>query len=88
MVETKRYCFGVIEIERYAWGEEGMVPTRSGTWMRYPKHIVDKRVTRQIALADAALFADQVEATARPGDAKETAAEIGRRIRALMEEGR
>jgi|APGre2960657404_1045060.scaffolds.fasta_scaffold176998_2 hypothetical protein len=32
----------------------------------------------------AALVADQVEATARPGDGKETAAEIGRRIRALM----
>lgn len=85
MVETKRYCFGVIEIERYAWGEEGMVPTRSGTWMRYPKHIVDKRVTRQIALADAAFFADQVESTARPGDGKDAASEIGRRIRALME---
>ena len=40
------------------------------------------------ALEIAALIADQVEATARPGEAKETAAEIGRRIRALMEEGR
>ena len=36
-------------------------------------------------LERAALAADQVEATARPGKAKETAAEIGRRIRALKE---
>ena len=42
----------------------------------------------QLALQEAALIADQVEATARPGDGKETAAEIGRRIRAMMEEGR
>jgi hypothetical protein len=62
-----------------------MVPARSGTWMRYPKHIADKRATRQIALADAAFFADQVEARARPGDGKDAAAEIARRIRALME---
>jgi hypothetical protein len=53
--------------------------------MRYPKHIADKRATRQIALADAAFFADQVEARARPGDGKDAAAEIARRIRALME---
>jgi hypothetical protein len=39
-------------------------------------------------LQSAALIADQVEATARPGDAKETAEEIGRRILALIEEGR
>ena len=39
-------------------------------------------------LEQAALIADQVEATARPGDGKDAAAEIGRRIRALMEEGR
>lgn len=37
-------------------------------------------------LERAALAADQVEATARPGKAKETAAEIARRIRAMMEE--
>ena len=37
-------------------------------------------------LEQAALVADQVEATARAGKAKETAAEIGRRIRALMGE--
>ena len=36
-------------------------------------------------LERAALIADQVEATARPGDAKDAAAEIGRRIRALMD---
>ena len=42
----------------------------------------------QMALAavleQAALVADQVEAKAEPGHGKETAAEIGRRIRALM----
>ena len=37
-------------------------------------------------LERAALIADQVEATARPGDGKDAAAEIGRRIRAMMEE--
>ena len=37
-------------------------------------------------LGRAALIADQVEATARPGDGKDAAAEIGRRIRALMQE--
>ena len=88
MVEIKRYCFGVIEIERYAWGEDGMVPARSGAWIPYPKHDADKLVTRQIALADAAFVADQVDAKAEPGHGKQTAAEIGRRIRALMEEGR
>ena len=51
-------------------------------------HLADKRATRQAALAGAALVADQVEATARPGEAKDAAAEIGRRIRALMEDGR
>ena len=40
----------------------------------------------KLALQEAALIADQVEATARPGDGKDSAAEIGRRIRALMEE--
>ena len=39
------------------------------------------------ALEIAALAADQVEAMARPGDGKDAAAEIGRRIRALMEDG-
>ena len=39
-------------------------------------------------LGRAALIADQVEATARPGEAKDAAAEIGRRIRALMEGAR
>jgi len=39
-------------------------------------------------LEQAALIADQVEATARPGDGKDTAGEIGRRIRTLMEEER
>ena len=39
-------------------------------------------------LEQAALVADQVEATTRPGDGKDAAAEIGRRIRALIEEGR
>ena len=39
-------------------------------------------------LEQTALIADQVEANAEPGDGKETAAEIGRRIRALMDEGR
>ena len=37
------------------------------------------------ALEIAALIADQVEATARPGDGKDAAAEIARRIRALMD---
>lgn len=35
-----------------------------------------------------ARIADQVEATARPGEAKETAGEIGQRIRALREHRR
>ena len=39
-------------------------------------------------LERAALVADQVGAKARPGDAKDAAAEIGRRIRSLMQEGR
>jgi len=39
-------------------------------------------------LGRAALVADQVGAKARPGEAKETADEIGRRIRAMMEDGR
>ena len=39
-------------------------------------------------LEQAASVADQVEATTRPGDWKDAAAEIGKRIRALMEEGR
>lgn len=43
---------------------------------------------RNVALAEAALVADQVEAKARPGDGKETAGEIGRRIRALQWEER
>ena len=43
---------------------------------------------RMEVLAQAALIADQVEAAAEPGHGKETAAEIGRRIRALMEAGR
>ncbi len=43
------------------------------------------RVMRAELLEQAALIADQVEATARPGDGKDAAAEIGRRIRALME---
>ena len=38
-------------------------------------------------LERAAQVADQVEAAARPGDGKAAAAEIGLRIRALMEEG-
>ena len=38
-------------------------------------------------LERAAQVADQVEAAARPGDGKDAAAEIGLRIRALMEEG-
>ena len=39
-------------------------------------------------LERAALVADQVGAKARHGDAKDAAAEIGRRIRAMMGEGR
>ena len=46
------------------------------------------RVMRADLLEQAALVADQVGAKARPGEAKETADEIGRRIRALMQEGR
>ena len=46
------------------------------------------RVMRADLLERAALVADQVGAKARPGEAKETADEIGRRIRALMEETR
>ena len=46
------------------------------------------RVMRADLLEQAALVADQVGAKARPGEAKETADEIGRRIRALMQEWR
>lgn len=46
------------------------------------------QMARDAALQAAALIADQVEAKAEPGDGKETADEIGRRIRALMEDGR
>ena len=46
------------------------------------------RVMRADLLEQAALVADQVGAKARPGDGKETADEIGRRIRALIGEGR
>ena len=45
------------------------------------------RVMRADLLEQAALVADQVGAKARPGDGKDAAAEIGRRIRAMMEEG-
>jgi len=45
-------------------------------------------ITRLSLLEQAAVIADQVEATAEPGHGKEAAAEIGRRIRALMEAGR
>ena len=45
-------------------------------------------VVRVGVLEQAALVADQVGAKARPGDGKDTADEIGRRIRAMMEEGR
>jgi hypothetical protein len=48
----------------------------------------EMRVMRAELLEQAASVADQVEATARPGDGKDTAGEIGRRIRALMEEER
>lgn len=50
---------------------------------------VSRMIDQEIraALAGAALIADQVEATADPGHGKDAAAEIGRRIRALMEEG-
>ena len=44
-------------------------------------------VMRAELLEQAALVADQVGAKARPGDGKDTADEIGRRIRALMEDG-
>jgi len=40
------------------------------------------------AFESAAWIADQVEATARPGEAKETAGEIGQRIRALRDHRR
>ena len=45
-------------------------------------------ITRLSLLEQAAHIADQVEAKAEPGHGKKTAAEIGRRIRALMEAGR
>ena len=43
---------------------------------------------RDDALEQAARMADRVEMEARPGDGKDAAAEIGRRIRALIGEGR
>ena len=49
---------------------------------------VSRMIDQEIraALAGAAIIADQVEATADPGHGKDAAAEIGRRIRALMGE--
>ena len=47
--------------------------------------MIDQEI--RAALAGAALQADQVGAKARPGDGKDTADEIGRRIRAMMEDG-
>lgn len=44
-----------------------------------------EEVLLHAAFESAARIADQVEATARPGEAKETAGEIGQRIRALRE---
>lgn len=58
----------------------------SGLIVHHEKVLV--QTARQAALAGAALVADQVGATARPGDGKDTADEIGRRIRSMMEEGR
>ena len=45
--------------------------------------MIDQEI--RAALDGAALIADQVGAKARPGDGKETADEIGRRIRALKD---
>ena len=56
-----------------------------GAYVSVDDYLADKQATRQAALAGAALVADQVEATARPGDGKDAAAEIGRRIRAMMD---
>jgi hypothetical protein len=52
--------------------------------------LVSSMIDQEIraALARAAIIADHVGAKARPGEAKETADEIGWRIRAMMEEGR
>jgi hypothetical protein len=47
----------------------------------------DLLLLRAEVLEDAARMADRVEMEARPGDGKDAAAEIGRRIRALMEGG-
>lgn len=44
-------------------------------------------VMRNDLIEACATIADEVEAVARPGDGKDTADEIGRRIRAMMEEG-
>jgi len=44
-----------------------------------------EHIMTDAALNRAALIADKVEAVAKPGDGKEAAAEIGRRIRAMLE---
>ena len=59
-----------------------------GAYVSVDDHLADKQATRQAALSGAALVADLVGAKARTDDGKETADEIGRRIRALMEETR
>lgn len=66
------------------------VMTTSESLTRHLSDYVARAIDKAIrgALAEAALIADQVEAKAEPGHGKETAAEIGRRIRALTVEGR
>jgi len=59
-----------------------------GDYILYDDHEREQGEARLAALQAAALIADQVEASADPGDGKDAADEIGRRIRALMEAGR
>ena len=75
-------------MKRFDEGASGLHEHPFGDYMRYEDHEREQRDARLDALEEAALIADKVEASADPGDGKDAADEIGRRIRALIEEGR
>lgn len=72
-------------VKRYDHNGCDLLEHPYGDYVRYEDYEHDQQHARLDALDDAALIADQVEAKADPGDPKETASEIGYRIRALME---
>jgi len=73
-------------MKRFDEGAPGLYERPFLDYHRYVDHEREQRDARLDALDEAALIADKVEATARPGGGKDAAAEIGRRIRALKEE--